>query len=98
MKLAKSQHLTEGYTPEVALQIKKSHVGMASWAATGPFGATCRECKHYGTWKQTRDAAGNAVKTTFLSGRCDMFRQLVGKIGAAVPSSAEACRHFVRKT
>jgi hypothetical protein len=92
------QHLTEGYTPEAAAQIKKTHVGMASWAAVGPFGATCRECKHYGTWKQTRDAAGNVVKTTFLRGRCDMFRQLVGKIGAVVPASAEACRHFVRKT
>jgi hypothetical protein len=94
MKLPAGNHLTQGYSDEVAFQIRRTHIGMASWAATGPFGRTCGECKHYGCWKQVRDASGELVKTAFQSSRCAMFRQLTGKVGAAVPSSAEACRHF----
>jgi hypothetical protein len=96
MKLAVSQFLTE-YTPEVAQRIRQTHVGMASWACTGPFGATCGECKHYGCWKQIRDASGDTVKTEFQRGRCEMFRQLTGKLGAVVPSDADACKHFVHR-
>jgi hypothetical protein len=96
-KLRAGLHLTQGYPDQVASQMRKTHTGMASWAAAGPFGATCGECKHYGCWKQTRDANGKVVKTTFLSSRCAMFRQLTGKIGPAVPADAEACRHFKRE-
>jgi hypothetical protein len=94
MKLA-TPYLTEGYAPETAAQIRKTHIGMASWAGSRPFGVRCGECRHYGAWKP-RDAAGNLVKTELQRGRCDMFRRLVGKLGAVVPSDAEACRHFER--
>jgi ribosomal protein L40E len=97
MKLSASSHLTQGYSPEVASQIRKTHVGMASWAATGPFGATCRECQHYGCWKQTRNACGDVVKTVFHACCCGMFKQLTGQLGARIPPQAEACRHFVRR-
>jgi hypothetical protein len=97
MKLAASNHLTEGYSPEVTSQIRKTHVGMASWAATGPFGATCRECRHYGCWKQIRNARGEVVKTAFQPCRCGMFQQLTGQLGAKIPPHAEACRHFARR-
>src|SRR5262249_24493437 len=95
MKLA-TPYLTEGYTPETAAQIGKTHIGMASWAGSGPFGARCGECRHYGAWNPTRDAAGNVVKTELQRGRCDMFWRLVGKPGAVARSDAEACRHFER--
>jgi hypothetical protein len=52
---------------------------------------------HYGCWKQVRDASGQTVKTIFQTSRCAMSRQLTGKLGAAVPASAEACRHFAPK-
>ena len=97
MKLPASNHLTDGYPETVATQIRKTHVGQASWAATGPFGATCGECKHYGCWKQIRNAQGETVNTVFQPRRCGMFKTLTGKIGTAVPSNAGACRHFVRK-
>ena len=97
MKLAPTSHLTQGYSDQAASQIRKTHVGMASWAATGPFGATCAECKHYGCWKQIRNAKGETVKTVFQPGRCAMFHQLTGQFGASVPPDAEACRRFVRK-
>src|SRR5262245_49609862 len=97
MKLRASNHLTDGYPETLARQIRKTHVGMASWASGGPLGTSCNECEFYGTRKQTRDAAGRVVKTTFLSGRCDMFKTLTGKIGAVVPANAESCRHFTHK-
>src|SRR5262245_56405180 len=97
MKLTPTNHLTDGYAPEVASQIRKTHAGMASWAATGPFGATCRECQHHGCWKQVRNACGDVVKTVFQPNRCGMFQQLTGKLGAKVPPHAEACRYFVRR-
>lgn len=97
MKLAPANFLTQGYGDEVAARIKKTHVGMASWADAGPFGAKCAECRHYGTWKQVRNARGETVKTGFLPGRCEMFRQLTGEIGARVPPSASACRYFTRR-
>jgi len=97
MKLPASGHLTQGYSDVVEAQIRKTHVGMASWAATGPFGATCNECGHYGCWRQVRNAKGETVKTLFQSDRCAMFLQLTGKLGARVPASAEACRYFARK-
>jgi hypothetical protein len=97
MKLATSAHLTQGFSDTRAAQIRKTHVGMASWAAEGPFGRTCGECEHYGCWKQVCDVNGNVVKTVFHSSRCAMFRRLTGKLGAAVPANAEACRLFVVK-
>ena len=89
--------LTDGHAPEVAKQIRCTHIGQAAWAGGGPSDATCSTCKFYGCWKQVRDAAGDVTKTAFLAGRCDMFRKLVGKIGPAVPSNAPACRYFAPK-
>jgi hypothetical protein len=96
MKLT-GPYFIDSHAPEMAEQIRRTHVGQASWAGTGPPGETCATCKFYGCWKQVRDAAGNVTKTAFLAGRCDMFRKLVGKIGPAVPSNAPACRYFAPK-
>jgi hypothetical protein len=65
-RLPASVHLTDGYSAEAVQRIRGTHVGMASWAHEGPFGATCGDCKHYGCWKQIRDAEDRVVKTTFL--------------------------------
>ena len=90
------KHLTQGYAPELAAQIRQSRPGMAHFAATGPFGATCGECLHFGSWKQIRGAAGNVVNTTRVKGGCAKFLALTGKHGPALPPNTPACRYFER--
>ena len=70
--------------------------GASSWAATGPFGATCGDCVFLGYWKQIRNAAGDTVKSQ-RAGGCEKFFQLTAKHGPVVPSGTEACRHFQRR-
>jgi hypothetical protein len=89
-------HLTEGYEPTLAMQIKRSRPGMAHFAATGPFGTTCKECIYLGDWKQTRNASGEIVSTKRWGG-CRKFRELTGKHGDAVPPGTESCRYFLRR-
>jgi hypothetical protein len=87
--------LTAGYADaELVRQIKKSVTGMAHFAASGPFGAQCKDCAHYGTYRQVRNKAGDTVKTVFHRGCCAMFLRLTGKLGTAVPPQMESCRHF----
>ena len=96
MKLT-GPYFIDSHAPEMAQQIRRTHVGQASWAGTGPPGETCATCKFYGCWKQVRDAAGNVTKTAHLLDRCDAFQKLTGKIGPAVPPNAQACKHFIHK-
>jgi hypothetical protein len=63
--------LTAGYADaELVRQINKSMLGMAHFAATGLFGAQCKDCAHYGVWQQVRNQAGDVIKTIFHRGRC----------------------------
>jgi hypothetical protein len=90
--------LTAGYADaELARQIGKSVRGMAHFAATGPFGAQCKDCAHYGVWQQVRNQAGDVIKTVFHRGRCAKSRELTGKLGPAVPPQTESCRYFERR-
>jgi hypothetical protein len=61
MKLT-GPYFIDSHAPEMAEQIRRTHVGQASWAGTGPPGETCVTCKFYGCWKQVRDAAGNVTR------------------------------------
>jgi hypothetical protein len=88
--------LTTGYPPALAAQIAKTKPGMAHFAATGPFGATCGDCVHLGYWRQVRNKAGDTVGTKHVGG-CAKFFALTGKHGSVVPASTEACRYFERK-
>jgi hypothetical protein len=92
-----AQHLTTGHDPIFARQVEKTRAGMASWAAGGPFGATCGECAHYGYHEQIRNAAGDTVKTKFRQKCCAMFHRLTQRHGPPVPPNTEACRHFKRR-
>jgi hypothetical protein len=96
-KLPVTSYLTPAYGSEIEHQLRTSFAGMAHFANSGPFGAVCGECVHYGCWKQIRDAAGNIIKTTHVRGACAKFRELTGKLGPAVPASASACRYFKRE-
>src|SRR3954451_9751862 len=91
-----SSYLTPGYSPELAIQIKRSYPGMAHFACTGPFGATCGECLFLGYWQQRRNGIGEIVKTERVGG-CEKYKQLTGKLGPVVPPRADACRYFERR-
>jgi len=97
MRAMKTFHLTTGFSPELAMQIRRSRAGQAHFAGTGPFGATCGECVFLGYWKQVRNISGDTVKSQ-RAGGCEKFRQLTGKNGPVVPPRTEACRYFQRKT
>ena len=42
--LYRSEHLTEGYAPQLEMNIVRSHAGPAHFAGTDPRGATCDKC------------------------------------------------------
>ena len=91
----KNSPLTAEYEPVLATQISKTRSGMAHFAATGPFGATCGDCAFLGYWQPIRNQAGDVVRTVHRRG-CGKFLKLTGKPGPTVPATTEACRYFER--
>ena len=91
-------HLTSGYEPVLERQIRKTRVGMASWAAGGPFGTTCGQCAHFGYYQQIRNVAGNVVNTKFTP-------RLLRDVSSLDRSTwrgdwagtTESCRYFRRR-
>jgi hypothetical protein len=88
-------HLTST-DAEFERQVRKTRAGMAHFAGTGPFAATCGECMSWNYWRQIRNASGDLVRTTKSQG-CEKFYELTGKHGPAIPPGTEACRHFERR-
>jgi hypothetical protein len=83
-----SLHLTMGQDPVLAKQIAQSRPGMAHFAATGPFGATCKDCTY---WQKLEGKEGGKEKL-----RCAKYKQLTGHLGPPVAGKIEACRYFER--
>ena len=73
--------------PELEQQVRCTPAGMAHWSGTGPIGATCKQCAHYG------DIASDDGRTR--RNRCAKYRALTGSIGGVVPGDTPACRHFL---
>src|SRR5512138_3619008 len=90
-----SAHLTS-INPEFERQVARTRPGMAHFAGTGPFAATCGECVSWNYWRQIRNASGDLVRTTKNQG-CEKYFELTGKHGPALPPGTEACRHFERR-
>ena len=91
--------LTQNLTPlpaDLDNQVRRTHVGMAHFAGTGPFGARCGDCAHLGYYKPIRNERGEVVRTPRVGG-CAEFHRITGRHGPVVPPSAEACQHFSRK-
>jgi hypothetical protein len=79
-----SRNLTNGNTQFEALA-RATVPGQASWAV-GP--QTCSECA---SWTN----CGRSTKAGALKPRaCEKFRQLMGKIGPAIPDKTLACKFF----
>jgi hypothetical protein len=88
--------LTQGHSDLVTQQIRATVPGMAHFANTGPFGATCGDCVFLGYFQQIRDAAGNMVTAKHRKG-CGKYFRLTATHGATIPANTSACRYFERK-
>jgi hypothetical protein len=84
-----SLHLTLGHDPVLAKQIAQSRPGMAHFAATGPFGTTCKDCMF---WEKAVGKDGGKERR-----RCMKFRALTGQMGPPIPGATESCRYFERR-
>ena len=89
-------NLTTGHDAETARAIALTVPGMAHFAATGPFGATCGECALYGYQRKSVDKDGE-VRVTLRRGACGKFFALTGRHGPGIPARTEACRYFVQR-
>jgi hypothetical protein len=92
--IARTPHLTRGFSDVLEHQIQTTHPGQAHFANTGPFGATCAECIFLGYDRQIRNKNGDILTTIHRAG-CKKFYQLTGNHAPRVP--AAACRYFQRK-
>ena len=70
-----------------------THEGMASWAATGPAGRSCRDCASFGTGKQ-----GRPDKPTTKSGCRKWLELMNAKAAKTFPADTRACRYFEKYT
>jgi hypothetical protein len=89
-------NLTKVHSDVLEHQIRTTRPGMAHFANTGPFGATCGECVFLGYAKVRRTTRGDVVKTKHVQA-CAKFHELTGKHGAFLPVTTAACRYFERK-
>lgn len=63
--------------------------GMAFWAGTGPAGATCGKCEHYG-YHYDDDKGLPRRKTK----SCAQFFRMTGRHGGSLTTSQSACKYF----
>jgi hypothetical protein len=94
--IARTLHLTQGFSGVLEHQIRTTYPGQAHFANTGPFGATCGDCVFLGYQRQIRNNSGDTIKTVHRSG-CGKFHELTNMHGPVVPAHAAACRYFERK-
>lgn len=92
--------LTEG---PFSHEAQKTEPGMAFFAATGPFGETCGNCRFLGYKTTSRKEYYNSRADSWeprlvrRSG-CEMFKKLSGKHGPPISENLEACKYFEAKT
>jgi hypothetical protein len=67
-------------------RLSLTYEGQAHFALTGPAGAHCRSCAHWG------EGWGKA-----LSRPCRKFSAMTGVTTKLVPGTALACRHFEKR-
>jgi hypothetical protein len=85
-RLERTPHLTTAHAQPLADAIAQSYEGMAHWATTGPKGATCGGCVHWG------DGTGPHQRAQERS--CAKYLELGGVASKKVPRRAPACKHY----
>lgn len=88
MEKTMDSHLTEP-NPALAEQVRRTPDGMAHWAGTGPDGATCAKCEHYGYFYE--DRAGQSRRKPSA---CALYARRMQKHGGNIPSDTDACKWF----
>ncbi len=73
--------------------------GMAFFAGTGPYGATCGDCKLRGYQRQSMKGVWNEklqqeVFRNYRVTSCQQYRRLTGHHGAPVDKDYPACKYF----
>ena len=96
--IPRTPRLMPGYGEEAERQHAKTYSGMAHFAATGPLGRVCKDCRFYGeAYRQIRNAAGEIMKTQRAKTACGKYTEMTGKVGGNIPEHAEACKYFEPK-
>lgn len=80
-----NRHLTEP-NAKLAKLIRATPHGMAHWSGTGPVGATCGRCAHYGYFDQSGRLKPNGCALYFARTRAH------GK--HSLPEGTPACEYF----
>jgi hypothetical protein len=84
------KHLTEP-DPALAKLIRRTPQGMMHWAGTGPHGATCGKCEHYGYWYH----APSKVDRQWKKHGCGKYwKRMHRHPNGAIPATTEACKYF----
>lgn len=76
--------------------------GMAYFAGTGPFGATCGGCVFRGYQRQSQTGVWNPRTSDhdyrwYKHQGCAQYKTLTGRYGPAVSSDNRACKYFQAK-
>jgi hypothetical protein len=89
--------LTQGYPDELAQQIAATYAGMAHFAASGPAGLRCSDCKFFGYEIPRRNRSGDVVGTARKPG-CQMFFRLTQRHGPAFAGNTPSCKYLEVRT
>ena len=76
--------LTTMFQPKIERTRGKTPPGMAHWATTGPQGARCMDCRHFGLEKDSK--IGTAI--------CLKYQKMMGRKGKKIPKQTAACKYF----
>ena len=83
-----SAHLTQP-NPELAGLISATPFGMAHWSGTGPAGATCGKCAHYG-YSYTTESGKDSRKLS----ACEKYWRMTSRHGGSLAAQQPACKYF----
>ena len=86
MRMKVGLDLTSLHNTKFDEQLAASYEGQAHFAGTGPTGARCRGCSHW----------GDGARARALTKPCLKFQSMTGK-SKPVPGSALACRYFEKR-
>jgi hypothetical protein len=80
--------------PHFARLVQITPEGMAFWASTGPPGATCGECTHYG-YEYTTLTGRDLVEQTHKKNGCALYYQQMHRHAERMlPEDTPACKYF----
>ena len=81
--------------PTLTRQARATYPGQAHFAGTyGDSNMTCRQCLHWEHHAYEYHSKNGKYHGLIKPAPCRKYRAITGKVGAAVPDNAEACKYF----